>query len=87
MSRIERKQEEKLKKISKRPKYRLIFIIIMMCITSICIFSVDKEATLMIGRIDNYNLEVFIGNISSSCIKSIKKLEEKVSKINELREY
>ena len=87
MSRIERKQEEKLKKISKRPKYRLIFIIIMMCITSICIFSVDKEATLMIGRIDNYNLEVFIGNISSSCIKSIKKLEEKVSKMNELREY
>ncbi|MCU9813985.1 hypothetical protein [Paraclostridium sp. AKS73] len=59
MSRIERKKEEKIKKLSRRPIYRGIFILTMVCIISGCIFLVDKEATLMIGKIDKYNIEVF----------------------------
>lgn len=87
MSRLERREEEKIKKISKRPKYRLIFILIMSCLMVICIFLIDQEANIMIGKIDKYNIEVFIENINSSFIKSIKGFQEKLREINNLREY
>ena len=85
MSRVERKKEEKIKKLSRRPIYRGIFILIMMCLLMGCIFLIDKEATLMIGKIDSYNIEVFIENLSNSFMKTVKDVEQKISKLNNLR--
>ncbi|CEQ23044.1 hypothetical protein UT300013_19560 [Paraclostridium sordellii] len=85
MSRIERKQEEKNKKRARRAVYRLIFLCIMICILSISTFLIDKEATLMIGEINTYNIEVFVKNIGKSIVESYKDIEEKLSKLNNLR--
>lgn len=85
MSRIERKKEEKIKKLSRRPIYRGMFILTMVCVISVCIFFIDKEATLMIGKIDKYNIEVFIENLNGSFMKTVKDVEEKISKLNNLR--
>lgn len=85
MSRVERKKEEKIKKLSRRPIYRAIFILIMICLLMGCIFLIDKEATLMIGKIGSYNIEVFIENLSNSFMKTVKDVEQKISKFNNLR--
>ncbi|CEO05528.1 hypothetical protein [Paraclostridium sordellii] len=85
MSRIERKQEEKNKKRARRAVYRLVFLFIMICILSISTFLIDKEATLMIGEINTYNIEVFVKNIGKSIVESYKDIEEKLSKLNNLR--
>ncbi|CEN79612.1 hypothetical protein [Paraclostridium sordellii] len=85
MSRIERKQEEKNKKRARRAVYRLVFLFIMICILSISTFLIDKEATLMIGEINTYNIEVFVKNIGKSIVESYKDIEEKLSKLNNLK--
>ena len=85
MSRIERKIEEKNKKLTKRPIYRGIFLITMVCIISGCIFLIDKEATIMIGKIETYNIEVFLKNLNESFMKTAKDMQEKLSKLNNLR--
>ena len=85
MSRIERKQEEKNKKRARRAVYRLLFLCMMICILSISTFLIDKEATLMIGEINTYNIEVFVKNIGKSIVESYKDIEEKLSKLNNLR--
>ncbi|CEJ72603.1 Uncharacterised protein [[Clostridium] sordellii] len=85
MSRIERKQEEKNKKRARRAVYRLLFLCMMICILSISTFLIDKEATLMMGEINTYNIEVFVKNIGKSIFESYKDIEEKLSKLNNLR--
>lgn len=85
MSRIERKQEEKNKKRARRAVYRLLFLFMMICILSISTFLIDKEATLMIGDIKTYNIEVFVKNIGKSIFESYKDIEEKLSKLNNLK--
>lgn len=85
MSRIERKTEEKNKKKARNATYRMVFIITMACIMTGCVFLVDKEANLMLGEVDKYNIEVFINNLGNSVVKSVKELEEKLSKLNNLR--
>ncbi|CEK34700.1 hypothetical protein [Paraclostridium sordellii] len=85
MSRIERKQEEKNKKRARRAVYRLLFLWMMICILSISTFLIDKEATLMIGEINTYNIEVFVKNIGKSIFESYKDIEEKLSKLNNLK--
>ncbi|MDU6112867.1 MAG: hypothetical protein E6649_00550 [Paeniclostridium sordellii] len=85
MSRIERKQEEKNKKRVRRAVYRLLFLCMMICILSISTFLIDKEATLMIGEINTYNIEVFVKNIGKSIFESYKDIEEKLSKLNNLK--
>lgn len=85
MSRVERKQEEKNKKSARKVIYRFIFLIIMICIMSVGVFMVDKEATLMIGEVEEYNIEVFVKNFGKSVIEATKEIEEKLSKLNNLR--
>ena len=82
MSRVERKKEERIKKLSRRPIYRRIFMLIMVCILSVCIFLIDKEATLMIRNIEDYNIEVFVENLNKSFMKSLKDVKGKIIKIN-----
>ena len=55
MIRVERKLEEKNKKKARKAIYRFIFLIVMTFIVSICAFFIDKEATLMIGEVKEYN--------------------------------
>lgn len=85
MSRVERKQEEKNKKAARKVIYRFIFLTIMICILSVGLFVVDKEATLMIGEVEVYNIEVFVKNFGKSVIEATKEIEEKLSKLNNLR--
>lgn len=85
MTRIERKREEKNKKLAKRSIYRRVFLITMVCIISGCVFLVDKEANLMIGKIETYNIQVFVKNLNDSFMKTAKDMEKKLSKLNNLR--
>ncbi|MEG2984479.1 MAG: hypothetical protein RR835_07255 [Peptostreptococcaceae bacterium] len=85
MSRADRKIEEKNKKKAMKPICRMVFIITMVCIMAGCVFLVDKEANLMLGEVDKYNIEVFINNLGNSVQKSVKDLGEKLSKLNNLR--
>ncbi len=85
MSRSERKQEQRSKKEARKVIYRFIFIIIMICIMSLGVFMIDKEATLMIGEVEEYNIEVFAKNLGKSVIKATKEIEENLSKLNNLR--
>ncbi|MFR9069685.1 MAG: hypothetical protein ACLVIU_04925 [Paraclostridium sp.] len=85
MSRVERKLEEKNKKKARKAIYRFIFLIVMTFIVSICAFFIDKEATLMIGEVKEYNIEVFINNFGNSVMDTIKDIERKLSKLNNLK--
>lgn len=85
MSRVERKIEEKNKKKSRKIIYRAIFLVSMILISGVCIFFIDKEATLMIGEIKEYNVQVFINNLGTSVMKTIYDIQEKLSKLNNLR--
>lgn len=85
MSRVERKQEERSKKAARKVIYRFIFLIIMICIMSLGVFMVDKEATLMIGEVEEYNIGVFVKNFGKSVIKATKEIEQNLSKLNNLR--
>ncbi|SCJ20901.1 Uncharacterised protein [uncultured Clostridium sp.] len=85
MSRVERKLEEKNKKKARKAIYRFIFLIVMTFIISICAFLIDKEATLMIGEVKEYNIEVFINNFGNSVMDTIKDIERKLSKLNNLK--
>lgn len=85
MSRVEKKQEEKRKKAARKVIYRFIFLSVMICIMSVGVFMVDKEATLMIGEVEEYNIEVFVKNFGKSIIEATKEIEEKLSKLNNLR--
>jgi hypothetical protein len=85
MSRVERKIEENKKKKSNKIIYRTIFLLSMILILGVCIFFIDKEATLMIGEVKEYNVQVFINNFRNSVIKTIYDIQEKLSKLNNLR--
>ena len=49
-----------------------------------CLFEIDKNATLMFGEVENYNLNVFINNLGSSINKTLSGLYSEIDQLSNL---
>ena len=49
-----------------------------------CLFEIDKNATLMFGEVENYNLNVFINNLGSSLNKTLSGLYSEIDQLSNL---
>ncbi|MGL5714470.1 MAG: hypothetical protein ACRCXT_12310 [Paraclostridium sp.] len=85
MSRIEKLNETKIKRRKHNIFFRIIFILMLICCMSVCVFIIDKHATLMFGNVEKYNIEVFLSNIEQSVKLSIEDAYEKLSKLNNIK--
>ena len=56
----------------------------MIFIMGACLFEIDKNATLMFGEVENYNLNVFINNLGSSLTKTLSGLYSEIDQLSNL---
>lgn len=84
MSRVENRIKANNKKNSYKKFFRFTFILLMICIMGVCLFEIDKNATLMFGEVKNYNLEIFINNLGDSLNKTLNSCHNKISSVNSL---
>lgn len=84
MSRVEKRIEAESKKKNYKKFFRFTFILLMICLMSVCVFEVDKNATLMFGEVENYNIEVFLTNIGTSIFQSLAEAYDKINELNDL---
>ncbi len=78
MSRVQKRIEAKNKKRGYKIFLKFTFILLMIFIMGACLFEIDKNATLMLGEIETYNLNVFINNLGCSLNKTLSGLYIKI---------
>ncbi|MGL4796816.1 MAG: hypothetical protein ACRDB0_02085 [Paraclostridium sp.] len=84
MSRVEKRIEAESKKRNYKFFFRFTFILLMVCIMSICLFEIDKNAILMFGEVENYNVELFLNNLGNSAYQTLNDIYNKISELNNL---
>ena len=84
MSRVEKRIEAKNKKKGYKIFLKFTFILLMIFIMGACLFEIDKNATLMFGEVENYNLNVFINNLGSSLTKTLSGLYREIDQLSNL---
>lgn len=84
MSRVEKRIEAESNKKNYKFFFRFTFMLLMICIMGVCLFEIDKNATLMFGEVENYNIELFLNNLGSSTYQTLNDIYKKISELNNL---
>lgn len=84
MSRVEKRIEAESNKKNYKIFFRFTFMLLMICIMSVCLFEIDKNATLMFGEVENYSIELFLNNLGTSAYQTLTDIYKKISEFNNL---
>lgn len=80
MSRLEKIEERNLKRRKRAYKIRIIFILVMIINTMICVIIVNKSANDMLGK-NKYNTQEVFRGINTSAQKSFDSIKNGASTI------